>query len=413
MKKKLILPIVGLLLGAIVVISLTTSKSNHQAEIAILVKSEPFEITVVNSGELEAKNAIPIMGPEGLVAARIWSVRIEDMVPEGTIVAKGDYVATLDRTEIGERIRNEELDGEESLNNYEQTRIDTALDLRARRDELKKKMLNVERKEIELANSKFEPPAIIQQAELALKEATMDLELAESDYLLRKEKASTKMRRRQLDLIDDRGDLQLLEGLYGQFIIHAPQQGMVIFRKDRGAKVKKGSSVSARNPVIATLPDLSQMISRCYVNEVDIRLVEVGQIVRLGIDAFPDKKLTGKVISIANVGEATYSGDAKVFEVEVELLESDPDLKPGMTTSNEIIVDSYNNVLSIPLECLHNADDSLSYVFKKDGMQITKQTVITGKSNSNKIIISEGLNEADRIFLSIPKNADKLRLAKL
>lgn len=58
------------------------------------------------------------MGPEGLVSARIWSVKIEDIVDEGTIVEKWDYVATLDRTEIGERIRNEELDGEESLNNF-------------------------------------------------------------------------------------------------------------------------------------------------------------------------------------------------------------------------------------------------------------------------------------------------------
>jgi HlyD family secretion protein len=68
---------------------------------------------------------------------------------------------------------------------------------------------------------------------------------------------------------------------------------MVIYHKDRGRKIKKGSSISARNPIVATLPDLTQMISICYVNEVDIRMIKLGQEVGVGIDAFPNKKLSG------------------------------------------------------------------------------------------------------------------------
>ena len=77
----------------------------------------------------------------GLGAARLWTVKIEDIIEEGTIVKKGDYVATLDRTEISERIRNEEMDVDESLNNLERTQIDTALEFARLRDELKKKQL--------------------------------------------------------------------------------------------------------------------------------------------------------------------------------------------------------------------------------------------------------------------------------
>lgn len=408
MKKKLILLAALLAIIVTAVISFTT-KSKGDREIIVELKREPFEITVVNSGELEAKNSVPIMGPERLVAARLWSVKIEDIVEEGTIVKKGEYVATLDRTEIGERIRNEELDGEESLNNFESTQIDTALDLRGRRDELKKKLLNVERKKLELRNSQYEPPATIQQTELTLKEAVMDYELAKEDYILRKEKASTSMRRRHLDLIDDRGDLALLTGLYDQFVIYAPENGMVIYRKDRGNKIKKGSSLSTRNPIVATLPDLTKMLSRCYVNEVDIRLISIGQEVRIGIDAFPEKRLTGKIRNIANVGEALPSGDAKVFEVEVEINEMDMDLKPGMTTSNEIIVLREPDILGLPLECLHNTGDSLSYVFMKIGLQTVKKEVLVGELNSNKIVVKKGLNTGDRVLLNIPSNSENIK----
>jgi len=407
MKKKVILIASALIILTVTIISFR-SKSTLDQEIVIEMKKEPFEISVINSGELEAKNSVPIMGPDRLVAARVWSVKIEDIVEEGTVVKKGEYVATLDRTEIGERIRNEELDGEESLNSFESTQIDTALDLRTRRDALKKKILNVERTRLELSNSQFEPPATIQQAELALKEAQMDYELAKEDYILRKEKATTTMRRRSIDLIDDQADLELLTSLYDQFIIYAPDNGMVIYRKDRGRKIKKGSSVSARNPIVATLPDLTKMISRCYVNEVDIRLISIGQTVRIGIDAFPEKRLTGKIRNIANVGEALPSGDAKVFQVEIEINESDMDLKPGMTTSNEIIIEQFSNALTLPLECLHNSGDTLNFVYLRTGLKTIKNEIEVGQSNSNKIIVKNGLDISDQVLLSIPSNSDEL-----
>src|SRR5690606_12070834 len=112
-------------------------------------------------------------------------------------------------------------------------------------------------------------------------------------------------------------------------------------------------------PIVATLPDLSKMLSKTYVNEVDIRKVKPGQEVEIGFDAFPDKKLKGKVAKVANVGEQRPNSDAKVFEVEIEVFGTDPLLKPGMTTSNKIITKTIENALYIPLECLHSQYDSI------------------------------------------------------
>jgi hypothetical protein len=241
----------------------------------------------------------------------------------------------------------------------------------------------------------------------------MDYQLALEDYELRKEKAASMMRRRQIDLVDDREDLRILNDLYNKFIIYAPENGMVIYRKDRGRKIKKASSISARNPIVATLPDLTKMISICYVNEVDIRMIKLGQEVRVGIDAFPSKNLTGTIRKIANVGEALPTGDAKVFEVEVEIKETDMDLKPGMTTSNEIIIRRDESVLSLPLECLHSFGDSVSFVYTKSGLRTVKKEIVTGQTNSNKIVVKSGLNVGDQVLLNIPSNADNLPFEKL
>ena len=138
------------------------------------------------------------------------------------------------------------------------------------------------------------------------------------------------------------------------------------------------------------------------MNEVDVRKVKVGQSVDLGLDAYPDKKFTGLVTRVANVGEQRPNSDAKVFEVSVEINGTDPTLRPSMTTSNKIIASEVENVLYIPLECLHSQFDSITYVFKKSGIKTIKQEVTVGETNSNDAVVLYGLADEDRIFLSVP-----------
>jgi hypothetical protein len=175
---------------------------------------------------------------------------------------------------------------------------------------------------------------------------------------------------------------------------------MVIYRQGRGGKVKEGSQISSWDPVVATLPDLSTMQSITYINEVDIRKIKVGQTVQIGLDAFPDKRLTGKVIQVANVGQQRPNSDAKVFEVLVRVNESDVLLRPAMTTSNSILIEEKSDVVYVPLEAINVESDSINYVYLKNGK---KQEVKLGLANSNDVIIEMGLEEGQDIFLSTPE----------
>jgi multidrug efflux pump subunit AcrA (membrane-fusion protein) len=155
-------------------------------------------------------------------------------------------------------------------------------------------------------------------------------------------------------------------------------------------------------PTVAKLPDLTKMITRTYVNEVDIQKVKTGQQVNVSLDAFPSKVLHGKVTQVANVGEQNPRSDAKVFEVVIEMLERDTLLKPSMTTGNNIIVGRVPGVLSVPLECVHHQGDSLAYVYKKTGLRFVKQEVQTAQANDNFIIIKKGVEEGDEVYLNPP-----------
>jgi multidrug efflux pump subunit AcrA (membrane-fusion protein) len=195
------------------------------------------------------------------------------------------------------------------------------------------------------------------------------------------------------------------------FDVLAPEDGMVIYQKGwDGKPIKAGSRVDMWDPTVATLPDLTTMMSKTYVNEVDVRKVKNGQKVEVGLDAYPDKKLKGVVTSVANVGEQRPNSDAKVFEVMVEIEGTDATLRPSMTTSNKIIASVIENVMYVPLESLHNEADSITYVFKKDGLNTVKQEVVIGETNANDAVLVSGLTDSDRIYLSVPPGMEKQKV---
>ena len=194
--------------------------------------------------------------------------------------------------------------------------------------------------------------------------------------------------------------------------VTAPQNGMLVYYSNWNGKVKPGSTVNTWNPIIASIPDLSEMISKTYVNEIDISKVKKGQSVSLSIDAFADKKITGEIISVANIGQQLSGSDAKVFEVEIKVLEQDSVLRPSMTTSNNIRIKELKNILFIPIEAVFS-NDSTQFVFVKDGGSFEKREVKTGESSEEYIEIMKGLEEGQEISLLAPENSDKLEIKRI
>ncbi|MEQ8904036.1 efflux RND transporter periplasmic adaptor subunit [Ekhidna sp.] len=391
----------GIAVIAILILIFSGSSTESNTEVVVEVEQGEFVVDIMTSGALEAKNSVPIKGPNGLRNYRIWNVTIQDIIDEGTVVQKGQYVARLDPSELTGKIKDAQLELDQQQSQHTQTRLDTALAMRQSRDELYNLEYAVIEKKLTLDQSQFEPPATIQKAEIELEKAKRSFQQAKENYQIKKQQNAAKMRQATAELSKVQNELEGLTALSREFIVTAPEDGMLIYKRNwDGKPVKEGSQISGWDPIVATLPDLSKMISKTYVNEVDIRKVKPGQAVDIGFDAFPDKDLKGRVTKVANVGEQRPNSDAKVFEVEIEVFGTDPLLKPGMTTSNKIITKTVADALFVPLESLHSQYDSITYVFKKDGGSNSKQEVIIGDANAEYVHILGGLEPGDRVSLS-------------
>ncbi len=132
-QKKYIYSLAGIVVLAIVAY-LLLGKSNKGQQITAKVQKGSFPIEVTTTGELVAKSSEKIYGPQALRQVQIWQVKIQDIIADGTVVDSGQYVAALDRTEISNKIKDEETNLEKLESQMTKTRIDTSLDLRNARD---------------------------------------------------------------------------------------------------------------------------------------------------------------------------------------------------------------------------------------------------------------------------------------
>ncbi len=368
---------------------------------------------VVTSGEAQSTSLKKINGPENLRKFRLREIKIQDLVPEGTIVKKGDYVGRLDPSDVNEQIIDARLNLEGAEAKYTQQQLDTTLSLKQERNALKDLSFNMEETKLELKQSTYEPPATIKKLENNLEKLVRDFNEKKENYKIKKRQANAKMVEVGTRVSKIRKELENLLDLLKSFTIYSNGNGMITYiREWNGAKKKVGSSISPWDPSIASLPDLTKMESKTYANEVDIRKIKKGLPVKVGFDAFPDVELNGVVTDVANVGENKRGSDIKVFQVLIKLTESDTNIRPGMTTSNRILTFEKKDVLSIPLEAVFSKD-SITYVYTKAGFSINKKEVKIGNANNDAVIIEKGLTENDIVYLNKPEGLEKEKIITL
>lgn len=405
----------NILIGTVVIILFSLVYYYYQpSENADYISSEvqlgKFIIKINTSGDLFAKNSTRIMGPQSLRSVGITSeLKINDIIDEGVVVDSGEYIGKIDPTPVLDKLKEVDANLEKYTASINRSKLDSALTLRSARDELANQEYAIAELELELENSKYETPVTIKKLRNNIVKSKRMYKQSINNYNLKKKKEENIVRTAVIDYQKVMNTKEKLLTVLDKFTIYAPQSGMLIYAKTwRGKKVKTGSNINWWDPVVAELPDLSKMNIKTYINEIDISLVKVDQLVEISVDAFPDKKLHGVITDVANIGEEMESTSAHVFEVIVEVKDIDEDLRPAMTTKNEIIIDIIDSTLFIPIECI-NTQDSITFVYSDNN----KIEVKAGKSNQNEIIILEGLEEGDKVYLQIPDGADNWSLKRL
>lgn len=403
----------GLLIILVPFILLGTSTGEPTADLIARVEEGDFKVVVTTTGELRASKFVQVQGPSNAQQAQQYQMRISSLVAEGTVVKAGDVVGELDRGSIAAKVQETGLALQKAEAQYAQAQLDSTLTLAQAREDIRNLEYALEEKNIIKQQSTYEAPSVKRQAEIDLDKAKRAFEQAKSNYITKKAQAEAKMREVGSDVERQSNLLKVMQDVMNGFTIRAPSDGMVIYVKEwNGQKKTQGSQINPWDPTVATLPDLSKMESVTYVNEIDVRKIAAGQMVDITLDSDPNKRMTGKVVQVANVGEQRPNADAKVFEVKIEVMQADTTLRPGMTTGNAILTSTLKAVRYVPLEAVSN-EGNLTFVYKREGRRIVRQQIVTGTMNDDQIIVVHGLEKDDEVLLTPPEGGPGLELKEL
>lgn len=239
---QLIVPL-ALVVLTLVVYALATRDKEKEPDV-VRVEQGVFEIVVSGTGELEALESTNIMIPDVLAdrTVRIRSIAINDIVREGTVVNRGDYVATLDPGDVEERIRSTEDALEMYRNNLDNAKIDSSLVLSGARDEIRQASDLVLDREIRLEQSVYESEAVQRQAQISLETAQRSLEQRQRNYRQLVRRHEMFIQRAADNLKDQEEQMEMLLQLKRDLYITAPSSGLVVYaRAGNGEKIRVGS----------------------------------------------------------------------------------------------------------------------------------------------------------------------------
>lgn len=189
--------------------------------------------------------------------------------------------------------------------------------------------------------------------------------------------------------------------------IRAPTPGMVVqrdeFRNGQRRKPRIGD-IAVRNQPLLDLPDLNSMTVRSKVREVDLCKIDIGKKATVEIDAYPQLHFTGIITSIGVLALSDHSkpSEEKYFEIRILLDQSDPKVRPGMTTRITIHSDAIQDALTVPVHTLFYQDNQ-PYCFLATPSGYVKRQIVKGICNEDVAEIKEGLSEGESVCLSMPK----------
>ena len=199
--------------------------------------------------------------------------------------------------------------------------------------------------------------------------------------------------------------------------ITAPTQGFVVYysgggrhwSSDGSGHIKEGASVHERQ-VLLSLPDTSQMQVIVRVHEAKTDRLSLGQRAKITVEAMAGQEFSGTVTKIAPLADTQnrwLNPDLKEYETEITLDPTDQPLKPSVTAYVEILVETVDQKLAVPVQAVYTKG-AQRYVFRDNRGEIQYVPVQLGAVGNVWTEIVDGLSAGDQIVLAFSEDHKRL-----
>lgn len=331
----------------------------------------------------------------------------------------GEYPKEL--KEVEARIRLAEEDGQRAAEKLKWSRVlfdekyISQTELQA--DELAEKKARLD---LELAQgglellTAFTHDRRLAELESNLRQATLALDRTRRKNKANILQAEAELSAREIDFKRQQERLTELENQILKTRMTAPSEGLVVYatsvRQGRWSSqdepLAEGQDARERQELIY-LPETARMMASLKIHESRLDKLRLGMKARVMIDALPGRVFGGEVARIAPLPDPTsawINPDLKVYDTQVHIDGDGSELRNGMTCKVEILIDAFDGVLSVPVQCVvREGRQSVAYVAGPTGP--VRRPIEVGADNTRMILVTSGLAEGEEVVMTPPLSA--------
>jgi multidrug efflux pump subunit AcrA (membrane-fusion protein) len=363
------------------------------------------------SGTVEAVQFTTISAPR-LSGPGGNSLIITRLVRPGSTVTKGDLIVEFDRQD---QIKNA-LDKRAELQDLEQQIAKREAQERAARahddSEITLAESGIGRAQLEMVKNEMLPKMNAEKNALTLEQARATLDQLKATYELKRRAAEADLRILQIRRDRAAQAERQAAGNADRMAIHAPIGGMVvvktIWKGNNMADVQEGEEVRAGVPVV-DIVNPSAMRVRARVNQADVNDLQVGQPVRIGLDAYPALSFEGRVAQISPLAvTSTLSQSVRTFVALIDVNGAHPNLMPDLSASLDVTFTRSPRAIVVPRDALR-IDGDRTFVRAQRGSGFEDRSVTVSAVNAHEAMIASGLDEGVVIARNVQLAAGRPR----
>jgi HlyD family secretion protein len=262
----------------------------------------------------------------------------------------------------------------------------------------------------------YERPKVEKQRRSAVDRAGEELEREEKRAESREKKSQARVDQYKDQLDNAVDDVERVQTQLEHCKLYAPADGIVQYpvgdrhRWGGGERIAAGERVY-EGQTLVVLPDTSQMLVTTRIHEADRHLIREDLPCVVTVPAVPGETFTGTIAKIDKFADSEnrwLNPDLKEHGAEILLDATDAPLSPGDSAEVKILIDTIENTLAVPVQCVFTRGPD-SYVFVGSGGSAEPVKVTLGRSNTSMIEVTGGLDPGTRVVM----HADEQMLAKL
>ncbi len=201
---------------------------------------------------------------------------------------------------------------------------------------------------------------------------------------------ASEVERDRAALAAARSTLEALEARRTFASVRAPMAGVVTERL-----VETGDVVSP-NQRLFTVADVSTLLTRVQVSELDVGALAAGRNVRLAVDALPGETFTGRIRRVFPAADSV----SRMIPVEVAVSgAASARLRPGYTARSTFNLSARDDAILIPARAVQGAAGNQSVYLVQQGAPV-RRVVRVGSDVAGKAEIVEGLQAGDTVIVA-------------